>query len=642
MPDPTRRRRSFDYWLMVLGAVFLGFGLVLTTLILRLDHEARPSVSFQKSDWKISFEMPQADCDRNRLAAPACPPHPENTVLWESPLNRESDQFIERYEHGMGSPFWTGLKITPAQLKEASLTDSTTFALPKFNGVLQVWIDGVYQMTYDGNKEKLPAQIEVTLNRLKEEKPLSLVIGVFPYPHQGLPEASDVKREGFFTSVNGDRLSRSSVFVSISRHLIAVAVFVLLSIILWSASAASRTRDYTVAAQVGFLMVVISLLSSDLSFRVFNVQTYEAIYLSSLILEAALLVRFTWTILKGTKQTGAQELCALVFLTIVPSLVLKPDWIEVYAVNFVAKVLLPLVYLGSALAIGLRLKTALAADSTASRTRIEFLLFVSFTMLTIGLAYLVESHGQSGFQVVWSRWFNILWMLALVRVFTISAKTKSSLIELAPMSSHHRKDPLPDRVEGWVVNLEILDFIRDRQVLSTILSHLWTISQLNDGEVLRAEGRRIQILFASGASHADDANLTAALSQMAKCMKDLEHRLPILSANREATTSILYRASAVRGAIRPAWNTGETGVAKIPRWLDIEGEESLRKSQELLETDADTAIRSEDASVIIFEKQEAIKLIAQGTLSERAKVAETATAQVFVATRIRSRLPRAS
>lgn len=258
-------------------------------------------------------------------------------------------------------------------------------------------------------------------------------------------------------------------------------------------------------------------------------------------------------------------------------------------------------------------------------------------MLAIGLAYLVESRAQSGFQVVWSRWLNLLWLLALVRVFTISAKSKSSLIEMAPMSSYHRKEPLPDRVDGWIVNLEILDFIRDRQVLSTILSHLWTISRLHDGEVLRADGRRIQFLFAAKGTGEEDQQLFDALSQMSKCMKDLEHRLPIVSSNRDQTTSILFRASVVRGALKPAWNTGESGVSKIPRWLEVDGVESLGKSEALLQTDADAAIRSEDSSVVIFETAEANSLIASGAVSERAKIAETPTGSIFLAVRLAAR-----
>ena len=76
-------------------------------------------------------------------------------------------------------------------------------------------------------------QITLPKSRLVDGRDMSIALGVFPYPHQPLPERRNEVKEGFFTSLAADELTRATVFFTRSQHLIAVALFLLVGLFLW-------------------------------------------------------------------------------------------------------------------------------------------------------------------------------------------------------------------------------------------------------------------------------------------------------------------------------------------------------------------------------------------------------------------------
>ncbi|MEK7355156.1 MAG: hypothetical protein AAB250_01810, partial [Bdellovibrionota bacterium] len=246
----------------------------------------------------------------------------------------------------------------------------------------------------------------------------------------------------------------------------------------------------------------------------------------------------------------------------------------------------------------------------------------------------------SGFNVHWSRWLNFFLLFGLVRVFTKSNKTKGSLIELSPASRFHKLDTVPATVEGWILNLEVLKFSTDRQVMSTILSHLWSITQLNDGDVIKADARSLIVVFENKHDGSESTHVVRALTEMAKCLKDLEERLPIVFADRSYSTSILFRAAIMRGVLAPTWQQGETGLSKLPVWKEVEGQPSFHAVQDLLATDLDAVLRSNDASIVVMKRDEAKQLAAEVKVSARAQVELEGNSDVvaFVAARMLSRV----
>jgi hypothetical protein len=628
---PAKRKRSVDYWISLAGGCLLGLGVALTAYFLYMDSQVHPRLAFEKSDWRVTFNL-TSGCELDGKAKPECPANADYKALWESPVHRESAQFLDRFASSKSEAFWMGLKIAPEKLKLASKASAPVLVLPKMNGTVQVWIDGVYQATHDFSQESAPLQFPLPKSRLLENRELVVALGVFPYPHQPVPESKAESSEGFFTTLDADRLTRSSIFFSTSIHLIAVGLFLLVAGFLWSVSATGRTRDYAVGTQLALVISLISLMSVDLSFRVFNVATYESIYFALLIVEAVLIARFTWTVLQGSRGTSRLEVGSIFACLMIPIVFNFSNWIEVTGVNLMTSWILPLTYLVCAGAVGVRFVKISKTGSVASRTRRQFIAVTGFATALTAIAYFIESHNQSGFHVVWSRWINFVILFGLVRVFTKSHQTKSSLIELSPSSSYHRLETVPDRVEGWLLRLDVAKFSTDRQVMSTVLSHLWTISKLNDGEVIKAEEGSLLVLFGTNEDHNEDERVMKTLAEMSKCVIDLEQRLPIVIPSQSHTALIFFRAAIAKGALKPTFHHGETGSSRIPMWLDVDSHNTMQATKELLAADLTVKPGLSESSVVLMKTADANLLVQGGILpSDSAIALDKQNVTVFVA-----------
>jgi len=575
-----------DSWLSVACAVFLGLGLIATAASIYGNAHVQPKVSFAKSDWHVSFNI-TSGCGLDSAAKKECPASPESD-LWTSDLKRDSGAFLRRFTSEAGSAFWMGLKIPADQLKQAEKKQATTLVLPRVNGTVQVWVDGVYLKTHDFSQQRSPLMITLPKARLASGQDLAIALGVFPYPHQPVPERNSETKEGFYTSLDSDDLTRSSVFFTSSQHLIAVALFLLIGIFLWSVSSTGRTRDYAVGTQLSLLVALTTLLSVDLSFQVFSVNRYESIFFSLLVLEAVLVARFAWTIVRGARTTSLIEIAVLGSCLLIPNIFDMYRWIESTGVNLMAAWVLPITYFVSAGFVAFRLRKM----RYSSKMRVRFLMVACVSLLLTSLAYFLESRHQSGFHVIWSRWLNLIVLVGLVRVFTKSHQTKSSLIEMAPRSKYHSLSPLPEKVEGWILQFDVQPFSRDRQVMSTVVSHLWTISRLNDGEVIRADESSLVVLF-----ELDNPKVSNALDEMAKCVEDLERRLPIVIPIK---THLKFHAALLKGALKPSFNVGESGAYSIPAWIDVDG--TLARLREMIAEQA-----AADESLIVLKADEADK-----------------------------------
>lgn len=621
LPDPTRRRSAVDLWITVVGAVFVSLGLALAGGFLYFDSKVHARVPLDSAGWRVSFNVPSSGCQHESVATGDCPPAPGNRELWESAIRRDSSDFRKRFEATRGETFWLGIEVPKERLRLAAENYATVLILPRLNGLVQVWLDGIHHATHDFQTERLPLRLSLAKARLLEDRNLSIVIRVLPYPHHSVAESSaEGRTEGFFTPRDADLFTRSFVFVSTSRHLIGLALFLLIAGFMWSVSAASRTRDYAVGTQLALLIALISLISVDLSLRVFNVANFQSVFFTLLVLEAVFIARLTLTVMRGSRESSILEGALLLAATFLLLICVPSLWIEGSGAKIMTTTVLPTVYLACALAIGARLVRMLSRPSFASRTRIEFLIVSVVSTAVTGIAYIIESSQSSGFDVTWSRWLNFLILFGLIRVFTKSNKTKGSLIELRPTSRFHKMEPLPEKVEGWILHLDVLKFSTDSQVMSTILSHLWSITQLNGGDVIKADTRSLIVIFEKRHDGSEAVEMVHASSEMAKCLKDLEERLPIVFADGSYRTSILFRAAALKGAIVPAWLQGETGVSRLPIWKEPEGMASLSATMDLLATDLDAAWRSTDSSIVVMKADEANALEADHMIQSRARV----------------------
>ena len=63
---------------------------------------------------------------------------------------------------------WFGIKVPVETLRKAASANAPVVVLPRLNGKVQVWLDGVYQLTHEPLKQRFPLQLSLSKKRLLE------------------------------------------------------------------------------------------------------------------------------------------------------------------------------------------------------------------------------------------------------------------------------------------------------------------------------------------------------------------------------------------------------------------------------------------------------------------------------------------
>lgn len=576
-PDPKQKSTLGDlsitgvgFLLVILSAIAIGGALL-------RDSRMIAKISVDAESWRISYTSGlNMECSRELRVGAPCPASPDNSSLWTSDMRRGSTKFKKAFAQKSGESYWMGVIVPAEKLRAAAQLAAPVFFLPKTNGTTSVWVDGVFQLNHQFLDQGLPAQVTLPRQRLTENRDLHIALLVSPYPHYSAPDIKTASTsEGFFTAVDADRLARWNVFYGITRNLILTGLFLLLAGVLWAASVNNRIAyDYVVGRQLALMLALISLASMDISMRYFSVPTTYRLQFVLLALEGLFILRMTSSILRLTRASSwklalgiAGTACALFFFT--PWM-----WIESRGLTLLTSFILPIAYGASALFVGHRAIQMYRNRGEASLDRIQFLFISTYALGATAIAYVIESASSHALEVQWSRSLNLITIYCLVRMFIRSRRTKITLVDSLPPSQYHKGGPLPEKVEGWLVHIQLSapkSWVQTKQnhhgdptTIHSVFSHLWPIIQLHGGEVVHHEKHGFQALFAYEKNGAGTSHVMTALKDLELALRYFSERVKIEAPEGSFRPQISFNAAIARSSAQPLWS--QDGERQIVDW----------------------------------------------------------------------------
>ncbi|MGE0630994.1 MAG: hypothetical protein AB7O96_01210 [Pseudobdellovibrionaceae bacterium] len=429
-----------DRVLIGLGFFTALLGISIVISILLSDSKIQARVPFKSENWLATFASSEF-CKKNEAVGESCLASMQNPTLWASEVKRDSSRFKEYFENLKPPEYWFGKVVTIKDLKLAAEQQASVLIFSPVHGISEVFVDGIFISRHGYLTQSLPLQISIPQSRLEEDKDLHIAIRVSPYPLYAVSQDTSVEgQEGFFDAVSADRLMLWKMFFGLTRHLIALGLFLILARILWSASAASRgAYDYIAGAQFALVMALISVASVDLMHRVIIVSDYYRIYFILMLWEAVFLIRMTMAFLRASRHFSKWQAIAFSAASILAFFLVPPIWIENYGMAAMTKGILPITYALCALILSARTfwtRKQRQTDSRISRERLEFLLFASSMMWLTAASYLWEATHNPGLDVHWSRLFNVVTIYLLVRIIT-GRQSQAFVTKPALVSTSH-------------------------------------------------------------------------------------------------------------------------------------------------------------------------------------------------------------
>jgi hypothetical protein len=205
-------------------------------------------------------------------------------------------------------------------------------------------------------------------------------------------------------------------------------------------------------------------------------------------------------------------------------------------------------------------------------------------MFTAGLAgiaciHLLQQHAT--FDSIWFRmyvWrashFGVVLMLVLISLSEYREQRK--LARKTPLSKYHRKDPLPEKIEGALLvvdlkNSEALSRLSAEMgesggLMQLCATHLWASAVKHRGVVLQTDGDQIKVFF-------DEVDCEVPLVQALHTVDEMSVRLQALADQLseqgllpEDVRSIYFRGGLALGTIRPTFQ--EAGGDRLAVWAE--------------------------------------------------------------------------
>jgi hypothetical protein len=190
--------------------------------------------------------------------------------------------------------------------------------------------------------------------------------------------------------------------------------------------------------------------------------------------------------------------------------------------------------------------------------------------------------------------------------------------ERVPVSEFHRRAPLPERLWGSLLTLDLKNSEalyaagagvgRAGDIVNHCVSHLATALVENGATILQTEGDQLRAFFA-GERHRDPvAQAVAATAGLAQRLHAVATRLSA-EFGIEKVEGIGFRAGLATGEIRPIWQ--DIGGQRAAGWIEAGSENPFVLSSRMMELEKALAPASSSATGRLILPEELAAAIAQ-------------------------------
>jgi hypothetical protein len=574
-------------------AFMIVLGLFLALLLPSLARElgemrsARVSVAVPRAEWK-TFVGPHGGCEVTPLAK-SCPAHPGNLALWQSPLRLGDRDHPERVKAAGKAPYFIGAVIPVEGLRQALAERANAILIGSFSADVAIYVDGQLMLSEEGQSLRGPAAIVLPLERLSQAKPLLIAARITntvgsPHPDGLTGPFGD---PGLIPVRGLEAMRAADVWNSDLRPAAALLFYGFVAMLffgLWLV--APKKQEFV---HLATLAALIACENALISRTVYTTMSRESLYLlltaiaiaqggAALILGMAL-CRVKLAIM-GSVGAVTLMVCGMIAGYSVTSH-------QIFSLLGVAyRGWKPLGYwLGGTLCILFSVHLARVRTSAPLRIpfklgRVHLLRRLGISMLVLAIiAWVSSSAAMSSTSVyVWPTLAPIsvfFWMSYLVvREFGELWRT----VETTPISKFHKMDPLPERLEGLILEVDLKNseclhrkgkaIGNPDQYVSQIISGLWKVGDRNGGVVMATVGDLIRVYFDIHGSEALGDALERAVRTFEQMAAETElSRKQLLDAGvLDPGETVGIRGAIALGEVRPVF-TGESG-SRLAAWFN--------------------------------------------------------------------------
>lgn len=619
--DPKQPARYLRLLVVnVLASLGLAAGVLLLSSKLN-DRQSRPVVEVPATTWSILFTEERHSCWSNTDAT--CPASPVSLALWRSPLKRWSPEYYNRLEADLSAPYWMGVQIPPEALKRAATQGATRLMLGLLFSRYEVWLDGNLVQTGHYLENDLPVAIDIARDRLHEDKPLSIAIAVFRDGRMRTMDSSwFVPALGLFTSKAADEQMRWTVFAGDTRFLIMFAIFMLLGTVFrFAASSDSAKDEFRAAALLSFVLALTQVVMADSVFRMIGATIYYRVLSAFLLGEVTAVLAFGLAVARNRHSYVTFASAATpVFLLL--AFFLPSSWIDSGQVaQATVNAMTPIAYIAAGLLCLIQFVQIQTAQSnntlaaSASQSRNTTLLIMTFMLISIGLAFLLESNGLESalaatVETHWARYLVLFPLLTVTVSLAADVQHSFKLLETTPISSFHKLAILPSEIEGRIINIDIKGsetLFRTGAnkevggtIMSTVLSEVWTTFSASGATVLQSAGDDLLVLYDKQTLAHSPLLWLETLNAVHAQLQVIAQRLADSHVELAGLKTLEYRAAVCDGSVRPLWRI--VGTTRVPAWVEAGSKNVFVESARLIELERSQRL-TDRGSVVVIEDE---------------------------------------
>lgn len=584
------------------------------------DSQHMATLEIAPAKWTILMGHSEVDClDKKNKSE--CVASPENNLLWESPMHRRDEEYSKILAADLKAPFWMGLKITPAELKRAGSLGATRLMLGLLYSRYEIWVDGERIQVGDFLENDLPLALDLTIDRMQQDKALHIAVAVF---RNGKMRTIDsdwfVPTMGFYTSRASDQQIRWSAFANDTRYYVMFAVFFLFGLIFrYAAIIKEANSEYPAAAMYSLVMALLQFIICDSTFRMFGPTLYYNVLNAILVAEVFAVIGFG---LAFSRAPAA--LLRRVNLSIPVSFLVVLSISRIFSLDgvfseIIITYLTPLSYAAAATFCFLQYVSLNInfGNLSVNSKRKTLLASMSLIFLFMAVSFVVETLQAQAVETHWVRILGVIPLYILTTSIAAAVKRNYKIIETTSVSSFHKLTPLPDLVNGVIINLDLKSSERlfrigagedmGGTIVSTVLSQMWSRFAASGATVMQSTGDDLLLIY-------PDSLLKEEPELWIKTLKSVHEELQLIAvqladSQPELATmkSLDFRAAASRGAVRPLWRL--IGATRVPSWVEASSKNVFVDTSRLLELErTNSSQKNYSRTVLIVDESLEVEL----------------------------------
>ena len=558
------------------------------------DSQYLATLEVAPARWSFMAEAAPADCWSDKRAT-VCPASPANPELWNAPIKRRSPEYHRFLSDDLKKPFWLGLRIMPAELKRANSLGATRLMLGMLYSGYEVWVDGARIQVGDFLENDMPIAIDLTTERLLEEKPLHVAIAVF---RSGKMHTIDsdwfVPTMGFFTSKNSDQQIRWTAFANDTRYYVLFAVFFLFGLIFRYAALIKKTSvEYSAAAAYSLVLAFSQFIIADSTFRLLGPGFYYPMLNAMLFAEIFAVVGFGLAFSRGPTRVLKSVSLAIPISFLVLLIGSKIVNDNGRITEFIIFWLTPLAYLAAG-SFCLLQYVSLKINSvtiTSSKRRRTLLASMSFIFIVVAISFIAETLRAQAVETHWARILAVIPLYILTTSIAAAVQKNYRIFETTSISPFHKLSPLPESVSGIIINLDLKGSEKlfrtganeevGGTIVSTVLSQIWGRFASTGATVMQSSGDDILLIYPDEDFSTEPGLWYKTLCEVHEELQLIAQQLADSHPELSTLRRIEFRAAVARGAVRPLWRM--IGTTRVPAWVEAGNKNVFVDTARLLE-----------------------------------------------------------